>query len=49
VKLRTFGAPGERVRIVAAQLGVEAAAIGAATLVMTQEGALPTRGFAGFD
>ncbi len=49
VKLRTFGAPGERVRIVAAQLGVEAPAIGAATLVMTQEGALPTRGFAGFD
>ena len=49
VKLRTFAAPGERVRIVAAQLGVEAPAIGAATLVMTQEGALPTRGFAGFD
>ena len=45
VKLRTFAAPGQRVRIVPAQLGVEAPAIGAATLVMIQQGTLPIRGF----
>jgi predicted NBD/HSP70 family sugar kinase len=42
VQLRTFPAPGKRVRIVPAQLGVEAPAIGAATLVIIQVGALPT-------
>jgi len=44
VKLRTCPAPGRRVRIVPAKLGVEAPAIGAATFVMIQEGALPTQG-----
>jgi glucokinase-like ROK family protein len=41
VQLRTFPAPGKRVKIVPAKLGVEAPAIGAATLVMVQEGVLP--------
>ncbi|MCC7352342.1 MAG: ROK family transcriptional regulator [Anaerolineae bacterium] len=42
VRLRTFPAPGQRARIVPPLLGVEAPAIGAATLVMTKEGLLPT-------
>lgn len=45
VKLRTFAAPGRRVRIVPAKLGVEAPAVGAATFVMIQQGVLPTQGF----
>ncbi|HIC89317.1 MAG TPA: ROK family protein [Anaerolineae bacterium] len=44
VKLRTHTAPGRRVQIVPAKLGVEAPAIGAATFVMIQEGVLPTQG-----
>jgi N-acetylglucosamine repressor len=44
VRLRTFAAPGRRVRIVPAQLGVDAPAIGAATFVMIQQGVLPTQG-----
>ena len=42
VRLRTFPAPGRRVRIVPPLLGAEAPAIGAATLVMIKEGLLPT-------
>lgn len=43
VQLRTHREPGRRVRIVPATLGVEAAAIGAATLVMLQEGVRAVR------
>lgn len=43
VQLRAHRAPGRRVRIVPATLGVEAAAIGAATLVMLQEGVRAVR------
>jgi N-acetylglucosamine repressor len=43
VKLRTYAAPGRRVQIVPASLGVEAPAIGAATFVMLQEGLLPVQ------
>jgi glucokinase-like ROK family protein len=41
VKLRSYAAPGRRVQVVPAQLGVEAAAIGAAAFVMVEEGVLP--------
>lgn len=42
VQLRTFPGPSRRVRIVPPMLGAEATAIGAAVLVMIQEGLLPT-------
>ena len=42
VAMRALKAPGERVKIVPAQLGVEAPAIGAAALVMIEQGVLPT-------
>jgi len=45
VKQRALEVAGERVSIVLADLGVEASAVGAATVVMIQEGALPARGF----
>lgn len=48
VKLRTFPAPGRRVQIVPAKLGVEAPAIGAATFVMLKEGVLPSQGLTRF-
>jgi glucokinase-like ROK family protein len=42
VKLRTTAAAGQRAQIVPAQLGMAAPAIGAAALVMIQQGLLPT-------
>ena len=42
VSLRGLSAPGRRVRIVAGKLGIEAAAIGAATHVMIQERVPPS-------
>lgn len=42
VAMRALKAPGERVKIVPAQLGVDAPAIGAAALVMIEQGVLPT-------
>jgi len=45
VRQRTYAVPGKRVSIVPADLGVEAPAVGAAAVVMIQEGALPARGF----
>jgi predicted NBD/HSP70 family sugar kinase len=41
VHLRSLQAPARRVRILPAQLGVEAPAIGAAALVMIHEGVMP--------
>jgi glucokinase-like ROK family protein len=45
VSRRTIAAPGMRVRVMPAQLGVDATAIGAAALVMIQEGILPNRAY----
>lgn len=45
VRRRTFARPGERVKILPAKMSIEAPAVGAATIVMIQEGALPARGF----